>query len=84
VQKFVVLNIWDHCVQGHGRRKDFVQGEAPGNFSKIFPGGPKVVKFVFSHLKVRKQPFFAENFKIWGWARFPHAPLSTSMCKDNE
>jgi len=34
------------------------------NFSRV---GPKVVKFDFSHSKVRKQPFFAYNFKIqWG------------------
>jgi len=38
-------------------------GEQLGDFSKIFLGGPKVVKFVFSHSKLMKQPFFW-NFKI--------------------
>jgi len=28
-----------------------------------------VVKFDFSHSKPRKQPFFAENFKLQGWPR---------------
>jgi len=42
----------------HGRRKDF------------FQGGPKVVKF-FSHWKLRKQPFFAEIFKIQVGAKVP-------------
>jgi len=43
--------------------KFFLGGEL-GDFFKIFPGGPKVMKFVFSHSKLRKQPFFAMNFKI--------------------
>jgi len=36
----------------------FSKGVTLGDFSKIFPGGSKVVKFVFSHSKVRKQPFY--------------------------
>ena len=44
-------------------------------FSK---GGAKVVKFDFSHSKLRKQPFFAEIFKILG-AKFPLASLPTPM-----
>jgi len=32
----------------------------------VFPGGSKVVKFVFSHPKHKKTTFFAENFKIQG------------------
>jgi len=28
-----------------------------GAFQKVFLGGPKVVKFVFYHSKLRKQPF---------------------------
>ena len=35
----------------------FPGGGALGDFSKIFPGGPKVVKFVFFPLKTKKQPF---------------------------
>ena len=55
-----------HHYNNHGRRKDFFQGGgALGDFSKIFPGGPKVVKFAFSHSKLKKT-FFAENFKIQG------------------
>jgi len=34
-----------------------------------------VVKFVFSHSKLRKQPFFAEIFKIQG-GQAPPAPRS--------
>jgi len=32
-------------------------GKATRGFSKIFLGVPKLVKFVFSHSKLRKQPF---------------------------
>jgi len=51
---------------GHGRRKDFFQEGATRGFSKYFPRGSKVVKFVFSHSKLRKQPLFAKKFKIQG------------------
>jgi len=34
--------------------------------SGFFPEGPKVVKFVFSHLKLRKQPFLFKFFKPRG------------------
>ena len=43
----------------------FYQGGPLGYFCKFFPGGPKVVKFVFFPLKTKKN-FFAENFKIQG------------------
>jgi len=48
------------CIGEHGCRKDFFQRkEAIVDFSrgrkKAFPGGPKVVKFHFTHLKLRKQ-----------------------------
>jgi len=46
----------------HGRRKDFFQEGPLGDFSKIFSGGAKVVKFAFSLSKLRKQSFFAEMF----------------------
>jgi len=42
---------WHHS---HGCQKDFFQGE------------PKVVKYDFSHSRLRKQLFFAENFEIQG------------------
>jgi len=51
---------------------------------KIFPEGPKVMKFYFSFSKQRKQPFFAENviknvkFQNPGGTS-PLAPLPTSM-----
>ena len=48
----------------HGRRKGFFQGGALVDFSKFFPGGPKVVQFVSSHSKLRKQPFL---LKISKW-----------------
>jgi len=51
---------------GHRRRKYFAQGGALGDFSKIFLGGRKVVKFVFSHLKLRKQPFLLKFSKSRG------------------
>jgi len=36
-------------------------------FPKIFlGGGPKLVKFVFSHSKLRKQPSYVIIFKIGG------------------
>jgi len=45
----------------------FFPGGSVGDFPKIFSrGGPKVVKFVFYPSKLKKQPFFANNFKIRG------------------
>jgi len=45
----------------HGRRKDFFQGGPTANVSsdsqKDFSRGGKVVKFRFTHSKLRKQPF---------------------------
>jgi len=63
----------------------FCHGGALGDFSKIFPGGPKVVKFVFFHSKLRKQPFFAEIFKIQGkghpcpTSRRPHTRITCHL-----
>jgi len=37
-----------------------------GFFLNFSNGGPKVVKFDYFYLKLRKQPFFSENFKIQG------------------
>jgi len=49
---------------GHGRRKDFFQGDSRGFFQNFFQGGLKVLKFGFYPSKLKKQPFFANNFKI--------------------
>jgi len=49
--------------QSMGVGRKFSRG-ALGDFFKIFPGGPKVVKFAFSHSKLTKQSFFAKNVKI--------------------
>jgi len=46
-----------------------------GDFSKIFPGGPKVVKFVFSLTELRKQPFFAKIFTIQRTLVLPYPPF---------
>jgi len=49
-------------------------GVASRGFSQnFFPGGTKVVKFVFYPSKLKKQRFFANNFKIQG-ARTPAPP----------
>jgi len=50
-----------------GVRKTFSKGEDIWGFFQNFSrAGTKVVKFVFPHSKLRKQPFFAEIFKIQG------------------
>jgi len=49
-----------------------------GDFPKIFSGGQKVVKFGFYPSKLKKQPFFASNFKIQGVTRSPD-PFPTPM-----
>jgi len=53
-----------------GANSGFFQG-----WQKDFPGGPKVVKFHFTHPKLRKRPFFAKNligkFQITGKALAP-------------
>ena len=47
-------------------------------FSLIFLGGPKVSKFVFSHSKLRKQPFLTKISK----SRGPWPPCPTSDAHD--
>ena len=67
-----VMNCWS--VMGVGRI--FSRGSPVGDFPKIFSRGwPKVVLFGFYPSKMKKQPFFANNFKIQGRARpFPGPP----------
>jgi len=61
-----------------GRRKDFFQGGTTRGFSKIFLGGPKVVKFVFSHSNLRKQPCAVKFSKSRGpWLPFRRPWLSS-------
>ena len=60
----------------HGRRKNFFQGEPVGDFPKSFSKrGLKVVKFGFYPSKLKKQPFFANNFKIQGGQGPPLTPM---------
>jgi len=55
---------------------------ALGDFSKFLQGVPKVVKFVFSHLKLRKLPFLQKKFKIQG-ARLPlPTPMTTAASSE--
>jgi len=55
----------------------FSRGRAVGDFPQIFfREGAKVVKFGFCPSKLKKQPFFANNFKIQGGAA---PPFSTPM-----
>jgi len=42
----------------------FSKGGASGFFQMFFKCWPKVVKFVFCHSKLRKQPIFAEILKL--------------------
>ena len=66
----MVLSFWQHC--HHGRQKDFFHGGALGDFSKIFSGGAKVMKFVFLLSKLRKQPFLLKFSKSRGsWPPLP-------------
>ena len=48
----------------YGRRKDFIQGGAVGDFPKIFSTETKSGEVSFCPSKLKKQPFFANNFKI--------------------
>jgi len=58
--------------------KDFSRGGALGDFSNIFlGGGPKVVKYHFSHSKLRKF-LFMEIFKFQG-GKAPLPPVPTPM-----
>jgi len=66
----------------NGRRKDFFQGVASRRFSQNFFQGAKVVKFVFYPLKLKKQPFFANNFKIQGVTKAPLPPPSDAHASD--
>jgi len=56
----------------HGRQKEFFQGGGTiGFFLTFFYGGPKVVKFVFYHSKLRA--LFAEIFKFLPLFQHPYA-----------
>jgi len=57
------------------RDKRFVAWTSEG----FFPGGVKVVKFVFYPSKSKKQPFFANNFKIQGL--LPRFPTPILCCR---
>jgi len=46
--------------------RNFSRGGAVGDFPKIFPEGPKVVKFVFYPSKLKKQPFLLIILKSRG------------------
>jgi len=51
----------------------FPGGGARGVF-QYFPGGPKVVKFVFLRLEIKKQPFWLKFSKPRG-AKSPPLPM---------
>jgi len=57
-------------VRTMGIGRGFSMGAPLGDFFKSFLGGPKVAKFVFSHSKLRKQPFLLK-FSKSRWAT-PH------------
>ena len=50
-----------------------------GDFSNFFQGGGKGSEICFSHSKLRKQPFYANNFKIQAGQGHPLPPLPTTM-----
>jgi len=62
----------------HGSLKKFYKRGHQRIFPKFLQEGPKVVKFVFSHLQLRKQPFLLKFFKFRG-DQGPLAPLPTPM-----
>jgi len=49
----------------------FSSGGPLGDFSKIFPGEAKSGETCFFPLRTKKQPCFAENFKIYGGVKPP-------------
>jgi len=60
------LQKWCHftCLCAWASEGFFPGGGPSGFFKMFFKCWPKVVKFVFCHSKLRKQPFFAEIFKL--------------------
>jgi len=67
----------------HGRRNDFFQGGHEGIFPKFSLGRPKVVKFVFSYWKLRKQPVLLRFSKSRG-AKAPCSPISDAHESDEK
>jgi len=68
-----------NSVMSMGVGRIFSRGGPVRDIPKIFSrGGPKVVKFGFYLSKLKKQPFFADNFTIQGGLA-PYAPLPTPM-----
>jgi len=55
-------NVLHDFTNKHGHRKDFFQRGQQwiflGAAKEFSNGGPKMVKFHFTHSKLRKQPFF--------------------------
>jgi len=76
----MLKNIDQGDLRGHGHRKDF-SGGVLGDFSKIFLGGSKVAKLVFSHSKLRKQSFLLK-FSKSREGQGPLAPLPMPMYVD--
>ena len=65
----------------HGRRKYLLQGGATRGFFQIFfQGWPKVVKFVFSLSKLRKQPILTNISKSRGVKAHPASPSDAHEC----
>jgi len=62
-----------------GATRIFQEGGSLGSFLKIFWVAQKVVRFVFSLSKLRKQPFLAEILNMKGEALAPLSPLPTPM-----
>ena len=60
--------------------EEFFPGGSLGDFSKIFPGRPRVVKSDFLPLEIEKTTFFAEIFKTQGWPSPPLPPSDASAC----
>jgi len=64
-----------YLAQGEWASEEFFPGGSR-DFPKFFSsGGPKVVKFGFYLSKLKKQPLFANNFKIQGGQSTPYPPF---------
>jgi len=73
LKKTNTLHLHSMC-GGHGRRKDFFQGEPLGDFPKFFQGGDKSDKTLFLLFEIAKNNLFCCNFQNPGRNKGPLLP----------
>jgi len=70
---------WNQSFRNKGVGRIFSRGAARGFLQTLWGGAANVVKFRFHHSKLRKQPLFAEIYKMQAGDKAPLPPFPTPM-----